>query len=117
MHRPSLLSAAALAVIVAAVPAHAQGDRASILGQITDGSGAAIAGAVVTVSNTGTKERRTATAGASGDYEVPALNIGLYEVAIEQPDHGRCVGRTAAQTCCHRQILGQANFQWRHLAW
>ena len=89
MHRPSLLSAAALAVIVAAVPAHAQGDRASILGQITDGSGAAIAGAVVTVTNTGTKERRTATAGASGDYEVPALNIGLYEVAIEQPGFRR----------------------------
>lgn len=70
--------------LLSAVSAVAQGDRASILGQVTDASGAAVPGATVTVTNTGTKEKRSATADERGGYEVLALNIGEYEVSVEQ---------------------------------
>jgi len=87
-----IFAAAALGA-AAAVTALAQGDRASILGQITDASGAAVPGAAVTVTNTGTKERRTTIADDRGGYEVPALNIGEYEVAVEQQGFRREVVR------------------------
>jgi hypothetical protein len=60
----------------------AQG-RSSILGAITDESGAAVAKATVTVLNTGTQQKWTATSGETGLYEVPALEIGTYEVSAE----------------------------------
>jgi hypothetical protein len=64
-------------------PLIAQGDRATILGAVTDESGAVIAGASVTVINAGTRERRSVTTDDRGDFEVPLLNIGRYEVAVE----------------------------------
>lgn len=57
---------------------------ASIKGTVTDPSGAAVAGAKVTVSNVAQGIERTTTTGASGDYEVPALPPGIYRVKIEQ---------------------------------
>jgi len=65
-------------------PVFAQGDRASILGTVTDASGAAVPEALVTVINEGTQEKRTVKTDARGGYEVPALNIGEYQVSVEQ---------------------------------
>lgn len=57
---------------------------ASIKGTVTDPSGAAVAGAKVTVSSVAQGIERTTTTGTSGDYEVPALPPGIYRVKIEQ---------------------------------
>ncbi|MBI1788957.1 MAG: TonB-dependent receptor [Acidobacteria bacterium] len=67
-----------------AVPASllAQG-RSSILGAITDESGASVAKASVTVLNTGTQQKRVAESNESGNYEVTALEIGNYDVTAE----------------------------------
>ncbi len=92
MIRHRLPPAAVLAVLVS-LPAFAQGDRASILGQVTDASGAAVPGASITVTNAGTKERRTATAGERGVFDVPALNIGEYEISVERQGFKREVLR------------------------
>src|SRR5215472_12020381 len=62
----------------------AQSDRGTITGTVTDPSGAVIGGATVTVTNTGTSiSTKTATA-SSGDYTVPLLRTGTYEIAVEQ---------------------------------
>ncbi len=71
----------------------AQGDRASILGQVNDDSGAAVPGATVTITNAGTKERRSVISDERGGYEVPALNIGEYEVAVEMTGFRRALIR------------------------
>jgi hypothetical protein len=60
-----------------------QGERASVLGTVTDESGSVVPGAKVTVVNRGTSERRTATSDERGDFEVQALNVGEYEVSVE----------------------------------
>jgi len=71
-------------LVLAAASLFAQG-RSSILGTITDESGAAVAKATVTVLNTGTQQKWTVTSGENGLFEVPALEIGAYEVSIEVP--------------------------------
>src|SRR5271165_7363900 len=69
-------------VLLAAVTLSAQTFRGTILGTVTDPSGAVVSGAKVTVKNTGTGlERATETSG-DGSYSVPELPIGTYTVTI-----------------------------------
>jgi Carboxypeptidase regulatory-like domain/TonB dependent receptor/TonB-dependent Receptor Plug Domain len=71
-------------VLLAAVSLSAQTFRGTILGTVTDASGAVIAGAKVTVKNTGTGlERATQTSG-DGSYSIPELPIGAYTVTVTQ---------------------------------
>jgi hypothetical protein len=58
----------------------AQIDRASISGTVTDPSGAAVAGATVTVTNGGTNQSQTLTTDSSGLYTARLLHIGTYSV-------------------------------------
>jgi hypothetical protein len=62
----------------------AQTFRGTILGTVTDSSGAAIAGAAVTVKNVNTGLSRTVTTSEDGTYSVPELPIGSYSVTIEK---------------------------------
>jgi hypothetical protein len=58
----------------------AQTITGTISGDVTDSSGAVVAGATVTVENFGTNEKRTATTTKSGSFDVPDLAIGKYKV-------------------------------------
>ena len=76
----------------------------AIAGAITDSSGAAIVGAVVTATNTGTNAQRTARSGPAGEYRFDLLPVGHYSVHVEAPgfaageikDIDLLVGTTAA---------------------
>jgi Carboxypeptidase regulatory-like domain/TonB dependent receptor len=61
---------------------YAQGPTATILGRVSDPTGAAVAGASVFVENTGTGLRRLASTTAEGDYLVPSLPVGTYTLNI-----------------------------------
>jgi hypothetical protein len=63
--------------------APAQNAQGTILGHVTDSSGAAIAGAKVTVRNLNTNVKNIFVTDASGDYVVPELNPGSYSVTTE----------------------------------
>src|SRR5215831_13668151 len=71
-------------LVFAATSLVAQIEQATIVGAVTDQSGSVIGGASVTVRNTGTDERRTTKTDDRGNYQVPALNIGDYDVSVEQ---------------------------------
>ncbi len=58
--------------------------RGTILGSVTDPSGAVIAGATVKVRNVATGLERTTTTSADGSYSVPELPIGTYSVTVTQ---------------------------------
>jgi hypothetical protein len=64
--------------------AKAQTFRGTILGTVTDTSGAAVAGANVSVKNTETGLLRTVTSGDDGGYSAPELPIGNYSVTVEK---------------------------------
>src|SRR5438093_1237771 len=67
----------------------AAGSRGQTLGTVTgevrDGSGAVVGGAVVTVRNTGTNGIRTVVTNEEGAYTVPALVPGSYDLRVEKP--------------------------------
>ena len=71
-----------LLMLLFAVAAFAQ-TTASIKGNVTDPSGAAVVGAKVTVTNPAVGIERSTTTNSSGDYEVPALPPGVYNVKVE----------------------------------
>ena len=62
-----------------------------ITGLVTDGSGAAIPNARVTVTNVETNEVRIVETAATGSYTAGPLRIGLYQVAIEREGFKRAV--------------------------
>jgi Carboxypeptidase regulatory-like domain len=55
-----------------------------IIGNVTDPSGASISGATVTVTNAATQNSQQTTTDRDGYYQVLALPIGTYSVAIEK---------------------------------
>lgn len=61
---------------------------ASIKGTVTDPSGAAVAGAKLTVSNPNRGIERTTQTNGVGDYEVPALPPGTYAVKVDSKGFG-----------------------------
>src|SRR5260370_600656 len=54
-----------------------------IAGTITDPSGAAIPGALITVTNTAQGIKAKAAAGTRGDYSFPSLPVGSYDILFE----------------------------------
>ena len=79
----SLLSAVT-AVVLLGVIAQAQTFRGTILGTVTDNSGAVISGARVTARNAGTGLERSTETSADGSYAIPELPLGNYSVTITQ---------------------------------
>jgi hypothetical protein len=70
-------------LILAAIPVAAQFPTGAILGAVRDSSGASIPNAMVTVRNTDTNLRRTATTEQDGGYRFPELPVGHYELRAE----------------------------------
>jgi|CZLA01.1.fsa_nt_gi hypothetical protein len=58
--------------------------RGTILGSVTDPSGAYVVGATVKVRNVATGLERTTVTSADGSYSVPELPIGSYSVTVTQ---------------------------------
>src|SRR5262245_3625346 len=55
----------------------------SIVGSVTDSSGAALASTTVTLTNTATGDRRTVVTAADGSYRFVNLVPGAYKIEIE----------------------------------
>ena len=70
-----------LLTILAALAAFAQ--NAEITGTVSDESGAVIPGATVTVTNPATNQVRTVRTSAAGNFTVPFLAPGIYNVRAE----------------------------------
>src|SRR6185437_6925875 len=61
----------------------AQAVNATLLGTVTDASGASIPNATITITETNTGVSRTAKTNESGNYTVPDLPPGEYSVTVE----------------------------------
>jgi hypothetical protein len=59
------------------------GQEATIVGTITDPSGAAVAGATVTLTDHETGQAHRIITGTQGDYVAPDIHIGHYTVRVE----------------------------------
>ncbi len=70
------------AFLAFALPAGAQLTTTTLFGTVTDSSGALIAGAGVTATNTGTNLTRTVQSNPEGQYRLDFLPVGTYTVDI-----------------------------------
>jgi Carboxypeptidase regulatory-like domain len=63
----------------------AQTDRGTVAGAVTDSSGAAIAGAKITVTNSAMGTQSATVTTSAGEYTVPQLAAGVYSVTVFAP--------------------------------
>jgi hypothetical protein len=76
----------AMSLLLVSVYAFSQGGgNVAITGTVTDPSGAVIANAKVTVTQTGTAAKRTVPTNESGHFNVPSIPPGSYTVSVEAP--------------------------------
>ncbi len=62
---------------------HVLAQEATIVGTVTDSSGAVVPSAVVTIKNIDTATVRSITTNSAGQYVAPSLSIGRYDVRAE----------------------------------
>src|ERR1051325_8856400 len=80
-----------LLILFATTLTFAQTFRGTILGTVSDPNGAVVAGAKVTARNTSTGLERSTTTDEAGNYTIPELPIGTYEVRVEQTGFANAV--------------------------
>ncbi len=67
-----------------AMPSYAQILYGSLVGSVSDASGAVIPGATVTIKNRETGATRSAITNADGSYSIPTIQSGAYEVEVKK---------------------------------
>lgn len=72
----------ALTATLASDPLQAQILYGTLVGNVTDGTGAVIPGAQVTITNEGTGASREGEANAAGGYQFPTVSTGTYRVEV-----------------------------------
>src|SRR5580700_9114612 len=65
------------------VTVKAQQTNATIVGNVTDTTGAVMAGAKVTATEAATNTVRTTVTDGNGAYTIPALPVGTYTLSVE----------------------------------
>ena len=81
--RNSLVSRTMMCLALS-IPLLAQSERGTISGLVKDPSGAVIAGARVTVTNTATNQTTAIASTETGDYAAISLQVGAYRVRVEK---------------------------------
>jgi hypothetical protein len=72
-----------LALLAFAATLTAQDSRGTVLGRVSDSSGAAVPRATVQLINTATSTTLSATSNESGNYNIPFVIPGTYRLAVE----------------------------------
>lgn len=88
------------ATLIFACAAFAQ-TTGTLRGTVKDPSGAIIPGVRLTVTLQGSNVPRTTASNASGDYEFPALPVGLYTLEVEAPGFKKLVQKDIEITLGH----------------
>ncbi len=88
--RSTLLGAVA-SILFTAPHLNAQTTFGSVVGNVSDPSGAAISNTEVVLTNLGTNEKRTETTNADGLYQFVNVSPATYSVSIEKPGFKRTV--------------------------
>ena len=82
VHR-SRVHCTALFLFLLATALFTFGQDATIVGSITDPSGAAVAGAAITITDHETGQVHNFTTGSEGEFVAPGIHIGHYTVRVE----------------------------------
>src|SRR5260370_20699406 len=75
------------------------------MGLLRDATGAAVANAAVTVTNVNTGNVVKAAANGSGDYEVPSLRVGAYNIQADAPGFEPAVAKNITVSVAGRERI------------
>jgi hypothetical protein len=104
-----------LLMAIGCTKAMAQYEDGSLIGTIRDASGAVVGNATVTVTNVNTGIVMKVASNSSGDYEVPALRVGVYTIEAEASGFAPAEAKNITISVAGRQHIdltlnvGQAN--------
>src|SRR5690349_21127127 len=87
-----------------------QNPTATLVGSVSDPTGLAVVGAKVEVRNSGTNEVRKVESDQRGEFTMPNLPPGIYDVSIAHPGF-----RTLHETGLELQLEQQARMEYRLL--
>jgi hypothetical protein len=113
MKKPNAASAMLLVVLVCSVsiPIFAQTITGVVSGTVVDTSGLAIAGAPVTLVDTATALRQSASSEASGDFVFPSVPPGVYNLFVEAKGFKRLEKTQLIVTASERVAAGTLQLQ------
>jgi Carboxypeptidase regulatory-like domain/TonB dependent receptor len=77
------LLAAAGVILMPQQPVQAQVATGTILGNVKDNTGGAVPGATINATNVNTQQTRSTTTDDNGQYTLPLLPVGTYQVEVE----------------------------------
>lgn len=79
-----LRRAVVLLALFSSFSLYAQGPSATVVGSVQDATGAALPGASLKIVNINTSETRQAVSSETGEFTVPGLAPGEYEIVVEK---------------------------------
>jgi len=85
--------------------AWAQFENGSLVGTVRDATGASVAGAAVTVTNTATGIENKTTSDGSGNWEIPSLRGGVYRVSATMTGFNTAVADNVTLSVGSRQRI------------
>jgi outer membrane receptor protein involved in Fe transport len=97
----------AVVFLVAMVPAYGQVETGTIAGTVKDSAGGAVAGANVVIKNVATSAQRTAQTGSGGEYNIPGLPVGMYEITITSSGFARFTRRVEVTVGSNARVDAQ----------
>jgi hypothetical protein len=96
---------AGLLIAICSISARAQYEDGSVIGSIHDASGAAVANAAVTVTNIATGIVAKVNANGTGDYEVPSLRVGVYNIEATAPGFAPAAAKNITVSVAGRERI------------
>src|SRR5690242_19969824 len=85
-----------LCVFSLSVAVFAQSDRGTVTGTVSDPAGAVVAGAAIELKNAETGVSYQAATTATGNYTVPQIPVGTYELSVTVPGFKKYVRQNIA---------------------
>src|SRR5436190_18346331 len=98
-----LIAIVSLFTLFAATAGAQLATTTSLVGNVIDTSGKSVPGARVTIVETGTGDRYTATTNEQGYYSVEFPRIGTYSITVEQPGFQK-VTKTGVQVSINQTV-------------
>ena len=98
------LTLVVLLAVTGSAPLFSQQNVATLLGRVTDPSGAVITGTTIVVANVETGVEATSRTNEAGNYAVPSLPPGTYRVSVESSGFKRAESEIVLQIQQQRRL-------------
>src|SRR5579875_2997163 len=94
-----------IVLLMISLVAHAQFENGSLVGTLRDATGAPVAGADISVTNTATGIENKTKTNSEGSWEIPSLRVGTYRVMASMPGFSNAIADNIILSVGSRQRI------------